>query len=180
MLLLLAVSACALRAPPRHGISMSAGTPIRRRQLGTSDLVVSDVCLGTMTWGKQNTLEEGVQQLDCAFDDYGLNFLDTAEMYPVPTEAETQGRTDETIGAWLKKRGRRDDVVLASKICGASERITWVRDDGRGTRVTKRDMEEGVDASLERLGTDYVDLLQIHWPDRYAVSYTHLTLPTKA
>ena len=82
MLLLLAVSACALRAPPRHGISMSAGTPIRRRQLGTSDLVVSDVCLGTMTWGKQNTLEEGVQQLDCAFDDYGLNFLDTAEMYP--------------------------------------------------------------------------------------------------
>ena len=89
MLLLLAVSACALRSPPRHAISMSAGTPIRRRQLGTSDLVVSDVCLGTMTWGKQNTLEEGVQQLDCAFDEYGLNFLDTAEMYPVPTEAET-------------------------------------------------------------------------------------------
>ena len=79
MLLLLAVSACALRAPPRHAISMSAGTPIRRRQLGTSDLVVSDVCLGTMTWGKQNTLEEGVQQLDCAFDEYGLNFLDTAD-----------------------------------------------------------------------------------------------------
>ena len=77
MLLLLAVSACALRSPPRHAISMSAGTPIRRRQLGTSDLVVSDVCLGTMTWGKQNTLEEGVQQLDCAFDEYGLNFLDS-------------------------------------------------------------------------------------------------------
>ena len=146
---------------------MSAGTPIRRRQLGTSDLVVSDVCLGTMTWGKQNTLEEGVQQLDCAFDDYGLNFLDTAEMYPVPTEAETQGKTDETIGAWLKKRGRRDDVVLASKICGASERITWVRGDGRGTRVTEADIVEGVEGSLKRLGTDYIDLLQIHWPDRY-------------
>ena len=167
MLLLLAVSACALRAPPRHAISMSAGTPIRRRQLGTSDLVVSDVCLGTMTWGKQNTLEEGVQQLDCAFDDYGLNFLDTAEMYPVPTEAETQGRTDETIGAWLRKRGRRDDVILASKICGASERITWVRGDGRGTRVTEADIVEGVEGSLRRLGTDYIDLLQIHWPDRY-------------
>jgi len=156
MLLLLAVSACALRAPPRHAISMSAGTPIRRRQLGTSDLVVSDVCLGTMTWGKQNTLEEGVQQLDCAFDEYGLNFLDTAEMYPVPTEAETQGKTDETIGAWLKKRGRRDDVVLASKICGASERITWVRGDGRGTRVTEADIVEGVEGSLRRLGTDYM------------------------
>ena len=146
---------------------MSAGTPVRRRQLGTSDLVVSDVCLGTMTWGKQNTLEEGVQQLDCAFDEYGLNFLDTAEMYPVPTEAETQGKTDETIGAWLKKRGRRDDVVLASKICGASERITWVRGDGRGTRVTEADIVEGVEGSLRRLGTDYIDLLQIHWPDRY-------------
>ena len=148
---------------------MSAGTPIRRRQLGTSDLVVSDVCLGTMTWGKQNTLEEGVQQLDCAFDEYGLNFLDTAEMYPVPTEAETQGKTDETIGAWLKKRGRRDDVVLASKICGASERITWVRGDGRGTRVTEADIVEGVEGSLRRLGTDYIDLLQIHWPEREAV-----------
>ena len=141
--------------------------PIRRRQLGRSELVVSDVCLGTMTWGKQNTLEEGVSQLDLAFDDYGINFLDTAEMYPVPTEAETQGETDRTIGEWLRRRGRRDDVVLASKICGASERITWVRGDGRGTRVTQADIEEGVEGSLKRLGTDYIDLLQIHWPDRY-------------
>lgn len=150
-------------------LRMSAvGTkPIARKKLGSSDLLVSDVCLGTMTWGKQNTLDEGVAQLDLAFDDYDINFLDTAEMYPVPTEPETQGATDRTIGAWLKKRGRRDDVVLASKICGASERITWVRGDGRGTRVSPADVREGVEASLARLGTDYVDLLQIHWPDRY-------------
>ena len=158
------LAACCATA---HALSATQQKTIQRRQLGSSDLVVSDVCLGTMTWGKQNTLEEGVSQLNMAFDDYGINFLDTAEMYPVPTEAETQGATDKTIGEWLRRRGKRDDVVLASKICGASERITWVRDDGRGTRVTKRDMEEGVDASLKRLGTDYVDLLQIHWPDRY-------------
>ena len=163
LFLLLVAGASALRAP----MTMSAGTPIRRRLLGKSDLMVSDVCLGTMTWGKQNTLEEGVRQLEMAVDEYGINFIDTAEMYPIPTEAETQGKTDETIGAWLKKRGRRDDVVLASKICGASERITWVRGDGRGTRVTEADIVEGVEASLKRLGTDYLDLLQIHWPDRY-------------
>ena len=101
---------------------MSAGTPIRRRQLGTSDLVVSDVCLGTMTWGKQNTLEEGVHTLT-TFDEYGLNFLgDTAEMPRVPTEAEPleDGRA---IGAWLKKRGRRDDVGSGLEVCGASERL---------------------------------------------------------
>ena len=103
-------------------LHMSAvGTkPIARKKLGSSDLLVSDVCLGTMTWGKQNTLDEGVAQLDLAFDDYDINFLDTAEMYPVPTEPETQGATDRTIGAWLKKRGRRDDVVLASTIIGAT------------------------------------------------------------
>ena len=157
----------ALGAGVAGALSATATRTIRRRQLGSSDLVVSDVCLGTMTWGKQNTLEEGVSQLDMAFDEYGINFLDTAEMYPVPTEAATQGETDKTIGEWLRRRGKRDDVVLASKICGASERITWVRGDGRGTRVTRADVEEGVDASLARLGTDYIDLLQIHWPDRY-------------
>ncbi|KAH8069933.1 oxidoreductase [Aureococcus anophagefferens] len=132
------LAACCATA---HALSATQQKTIQRRQLGSSDLVVSDVCLGTMTWGKQNTLEEGVSQLNMAFDDYGINFLDTAEMYPVPTEAETQGATDKTIGEWLRRRGKRDDVVLASKICGASERITWVRDDGRGTRI--------------------------HWPDRY-------------
>ena len=107
------LAACCATA---HALSATQQKTIQRRQLGSSDLVVSDVCLGTMTWGKQNTLEEGVSQLNMAFDDYGINFLDTAEMYPVPTEAETQGATDETIGEWLRRRGKRDDVVLASKI----------------------------------------------------------------
>eukprot|EP00634_Sargassococcus_sp_CCMP2135_P011791 CAMPEP_0198662474 /NCGR_PEP_ID=MMETSP1467-20131203/47642_1 /TAXON_ID=1462469 /ORGANISM="unid. sp., Strain CCMP2135" /LENGTH=334 /DNA_ID=CAMNT_0044398963 /DNA_START=38 /DNA_END=1042 /DNA_ORIENTATION=- len=119
-----------------------------------------------MTFGKQNTREEGVAQLREAFDVYGLNFLDTAEMYPVPTEATTQGETDRTIAAWLKTQ-KREDVVLASKVCGASERIDWIRKDGRAPRVSKEDIVESVEASLERLGTDYLDLLQIHWPDRY-------------
>lgn len=140
---------------------------IPRVQLGSSSLKVSEVCLGTMTWGKQNTMEEGVEQLNLAFDEYGLNFLDTAEMYPVPTEASTQGATDLTIAKWLKSRKNRAEVVLASKVCGASDRIDWVRKDKRKPRVTKADIVESVDMSLERLGTDYIDLLQIHWPDRY-------------
>lgn len=135
--------------------------------LGDSDLSVSKVCLGTMTWGEQNTLEEGVQQLDIAFNEYGINFLDTAEMYPVPTKAETQGATDRTVAEWLKRRGKRDDVVLATKVAGRSERITWLRKHGEGTKVRRTDILESVDASLKRLGTDYVDLLQIHWPERY-------------
>ncbi|KAJ8604893.1 hypothetical protein CTAYLR_004306 [Chrysophaeum taylorii] len=140
--------------------------PIPRARLGQSELVVSEVCLGTMTWGKQNTIDEGVAQLNQAVDEFGLNFIDTAEMYPVPTEAATQGETDRTIAKWLEGRNR-EEVVLATKVCGASSRIDWVRSDGRTPRVTPADIEESVDASLERLGTDYVDLLQIHWPDRY-------------
>lgn len=112
-------------------------------------------------------MEEGLAQLDMAFDSYGLNMLDTAEMYPVPTEAQTQGQTDKVIGEWLRSRGRRSQVVLASKVCGASERINWVRSDGRKPRVCEADIVESVEASLERLHTDYIDLLQIHWPDRY-------------
>lgn len=135
--------------------------------LGDSDLKVSKVCLGTMTWGEQNTLEEGVQQLDMAFNECGINFLDTAEMYPVPTKAETQGATDRTVCEWLKRRGKRDDVILATKVAGNSDRLTWLRKHGKGTKVRRADIMESVDASLKRLGTDYIDLLQIHWPDRY-------------
>lgn len=134
--------------------------------LGSSDLVVSKVCMGTMTFGKQNTLEEGVQQLNLAFDKYGVNFLDTAEMYPVPTEPTTQGQTDRTVAAFLKGR-KREDVILATKVSGRNERATWLRKDGSSTKVTREQILESVDSSLERLGTDYIDLLQIHWPDRY-------------
>eukprot|EP00195_Chlamydomonas_chlamydogama_P008782 CAMPEP_0202895972 /NCGR_PEP_ID=MMETSP1392-20130828/5060_1 /ASSEMBLY_ACC=CAM_ASM_000868 /TAXON_ID=225041 /ORGANISM="Chlamydomonas chlamydogama, Strain SAG 11-48b" /LENGTH=332 /DNA_ID=CAMNT_0049581173 /DNA_START=217 /DNA_END=1215 /DNA_ORIENTATION=- len=118
-----------------------------------------------MTFGKQNTEAEAHEQLSYSWDQ-GINFLDTAEMYPVPTEASTQGSTDRYIGSWLKSR-KRDSVILATKVSGYSERTTWVRDPPRTTRVNREQVLESVDRSLQRLGTDYIDLLQIHWPDRY-------------
>lgn len=136
-----------------------------RVKLGDSDLSVSACCLGTMTWGKQNTEAEAHEQLSFALDQ-GINFIDTAEMYPVPTEASTQGLTDKFIGSWLKGR-KREEVVLASKVSGYSDRTTWVRDPPRTTRVDRQQIVESVDASLKRLGTSHIDLLQIHWPDRY-------------
>jgi aryl-alcohol dehydrogenase-like predicted oxidoreductase len=134
-------------------------------RLGSSDLLVSKVCLGTMTWGQQNTIDEAHAQLDVAFDECGVNFLDTAEMYPVPTKKETQGETDRYIGAWLAKRDR-SKVILATKVAGPG--ITWLPGrNGHKSRVTAKEIELSVDSSLQRLGTEYIDLLQIHWPDRY-------------
>jgi aryl-alcohol dehydrogenase-like predicted oxidoreductase len=130
------------------------------------DCLVSKVCMGTMTFGKQNTLEEGVTQLNTAFDEYGVNFLDTAEMYPVPGSPETKGKTDDTVAAFLKGRAR-EDVILATKVSGRSERIDWLRADGSSTQVNRAQIIESVDASLKRLGTDYIDLLQVHWPGTY-------------
>jgi aryl-alcohol dehydrogenase-like predicted oxidoreductase len=135
-------------------------------KVGTSNLVVSKVCMGTMTFGEQNTIDEGVEQLNKAWDEYGVNFLDTAEMYPVPTKAETAGRTDQAVAKFIKSRSR-DDVILATKVAGRSERINWLRKDGSSTVVNRKQILESVDASLSRLGVDYIDLLQIHWPDRY-------------
>ncbi|EFJ49001.1 hypothetical protein VOLCADRAFT_80874 [Volvox carteri f. nagariensis] len=138
-----------------------------RVRLGESDLLVSACCLGTMTWGKQNTEAEAHEQLSYAWDQ-GINFLDTAEMYPIPIEAATQGRTDRYIGTWLKSSGRRrEDVVLATKVCGFSDRATWVRNPPRTTQVSRDQIVESVDASLKRLQVDHIDLLQIHWPERY-------------
>ena len=122
--------------------------------------------MGTMTFGEQNTIDEGVEQLNKAWDEYGVNFLDTAEMYPVPTKAETAGRTDQAVAKFIKSRSR-DDVILATKVAGRSERINWLRKDGSSTVVNRKQILESVDASLSRLGVDYIDLLQIHWPDRY-------------
>uniref|UniRef100_A0A7S0HUD1 NADP-dependent oxidoreductase domain-containing protein n=1 Tax=Hanusia phi TaxID=3032 RepID=A0A7S0HUD1_9CRYP len=136
-------------------------------KLGSSDLKVSRCCLGTMTWGQQNTMDEGVEQLNVAFDEFGVNFIDTAEMYPIPVKAETQGDTDRTIAKWLKTK-KREDVVLATKVAGYSDRITWLPGrDGKGSRVTRKEILTSVDESLKRLNTDYIDLLQIHWPDRH-------------
>lgn len=138
------------------------------QQLGDSDLVVSKVCMGTMTIGEQNTIAEGVEQLVKAFDEYGVNCIDTAEMYPVPTKPHTQGETDRCVAEFLKTRDR-SSVILATKVAGRSERITWLprRKEGTSASVTREQILDSVDASLERLGTDYIDLLQIHWPDRY-------------
>ena len=119
-------------------------------KLGNSDLVVSKVCLGTMTWGQQNTQEEGVDQMNLAFDKYGVNFLDTAEMYPVPTKAETQGLTDLCVAKFLSTRDR-SKVVLATKVAGASDGITWLPGrGGKGSRVRESDIIVSVDASLKR------------------------------
>jgi len=134
------------------------------RQLGTTDIEVSAICLGTMTFGEQNREAEGHAQLDRAMD-AGVNFIDTAEMYPVPPRAETQGRTEQTIGNWLASRGRRDDIILATKVAGpGGDWLPYIR--GGNNRLDRANIEAAVDASLKRLQTDYIDLYQLHWPDR--------------
>jgi aryl-alcohol dehydrogenase-like predicted oxidoreductase len=134
---------------------------MKYRPLGTTGLEVSALCLGTMTWGEQNTEAEAHEQLDYAVDQ-GINFIDTAEMYPVPPKAETQGLTEQYVGTWLKRRSDRDKLVLATKIAGPG--MDHVR-DGK-SRFTKAQLHDAVDASLQRLQTDYIDLYQLHWPAR--------------
>lgn len=131
------------------------------KNLGNSDLVVSDLCLGSMTWGTQNTPAEGHAQIDRALA-AGINLIDTAEMYPVnPVSAETTGRTEEIIGQWVETSGRRADVVLATKHSGAG--MAHVRD---GAPISSRTIPGTVEGSLRRLKTDYIDLYQFHWPNR--------------
>eukprot|EP01035_Chromulina_nebulosa_P020129 gene20129-26136_t len=133
--------------------------------LGDSDLKISKITLGTMTFGEQNSESDAHEQLSLAFNKYGINTLDTAEIYPVPTKAETQGKTDKYISSWLKTVDR-SKVILATKVAGPG--VTWLPGrNGQKSRVSKHDILESVDNSLKRLSTDYIDLLQIHWPDRY-------------
>lgn len=132
---------------------------MRQVDLGRTGIKVSELCLGTMTWGSQNTEAEGHAQMDLALD-RGVNFWDTAEMYPVnPVKKETAGRTEAIIGSWLASRGGRDRLVLATKVAGPNNAIR----DGEPTAAT---MRQALEASLKRLKTDYVDLYQIHWPNR--------------
>ncbi len=131
--------------------------------LGKTDLKVSKICLGTMTWGEQNTEAEGHEQMDYALDQ-GVNFWDTAELYSVATRAETYGSTEKIIGSWFKKSGKRDKVVLASKIAGPSPNLPWVR-NGK-IDFSKASINAAIEMSLKRLQTDYVDLYQLHWPER--------------
>lgn len=134
------------------------------RPLGRTGLKVSLICLGTMTWGHQNTEAEAHAQMDYALD-HGINFWDTAEMYPVPPQAPTYGRTEELIGSWLSSRKRRGDIVLATKVGGPDTvRFPYVR-DGK-PRLNRKHIEQAIDDSLKRLRTDHVDLYQLHWPDR--------------
>ncbi|SET01265.1 MULTISPECIES: NADP(H)-dependent aldo-keto reductase [Marinobacter] len=135
---------------------------MEKRRLGRTDLDVSLICLGTMTWGEQNTEQEAFEQLDYATGE-GINFIDAAEMYPVPPKAETQGLTEQYLGNWLARRGRRDDLVIASKVAGPGNGLTYLRN---GPRLTREHIREACDASLKRLQTDYIDLYQVHWPDR--------------
>ena len=133
------------------------------RRLGRSDIEVSAICLGSMTWGEQNSEAEGFEQMDFALD-RGINFIDTAESYAAPMSPETCGRTEEIIGNWLAARGRRDRVVLATKVTGPSSSLGYVR--GEPPRHDRRQIAAAIDGSLKRLKTDYVDLYQLHWPDR--------------
>ncbi|MFG1477985.1 aldo/keto reductase [Xanthobacter sp. V4C-4] len=134
------------------------------RPLGRTDIKVSSIALGTMTFGQQNTEAEGHAQLDLALD-RGINLIDTAETYSIPPKPETQGSTERIIGTWLKARGARDKVVIATKVVGRSDN-TWLRAGGAKTRLDAKNIAFAIDGSLKRLQTDYVDLYQLHWPDR--------------
>jgi aryl-alcohol dehydrogenase-like predicted oxidoreductase len=137
---------------------------VQYRRLGETDLKVSVVALGTMTWGEQNTESEAHLQLDAAVD-AGVNLIDTAEMYPIPPREETQGRTESYIGTWLRRRGGRDRILLATKAAGPAEDwMPWLR-AGR-SRFNRHHLELALEGSLKRLQTDHVDLYQLHWPER--------------
>ncbi|HDZ56586.1 MAG TPA: NADP(H)-dependent aldo-keto reductase [Pseudomonas xinjiangensis] len=133
------------------------------RPLGRSQLKVSALCLGTMTWGEQNSQAEAFAQIDRARD-AGVNFIDTAEMYPVPPRGETYGETERIIGNYFKERGQRENWILASKVAGPSRDMKHIREGS--TRLTREYITAALDASLKRLQTDYIDLYQLHWPDR--------------
>ena len=135
------------------------------RKLGNTDVDVSVICLGTMTYGEQNTETEAHEQIDYAVS-RGVNFFDTAELYAIPPRAETQGLTEQYIGNWLKRTGKRNDIVPATKVAGPAEGwLPHIRDEAT-RRLDRKNIEAAIDASLKRLQTDYVDLYQLHWPDR--------------
>jgi aryl-alcohol dehydrogenase-like predicted oxidoreductase len=137
---------------------------LQRNPLGRTGLTVPNICLGTMTFGQQNTEAEGHAQMDLALE-RGIDFFDTAELYSIPPKPETAGSTERIIGSWMKARGNRDRIFLATKIVGRSP-MNWFRENGGGTRIDKAQIDEAVTGSLKRLQTDRIDLYQLHWPDR--------------
>jgi aryl-alcohol dehydrogenase-like predicted oxidoreductase len=134
---------------------------MKYKKLGTTDLDVSLICLGTMTWGTQNSEEDAFEQMDYSVSK-GINFFDTAELYSVPPTAESYGKTEKMIGNWFEKRKNREKVILASKIAGP--RCDWIR--GGKNSYNEKNLGEAIDGSLKRLKTDYIDLYQLHWPER--------------
>ena len=133
---------------------------MKYRKLGSTNLDVSLICLGTMTYGEQNNESEAHEQLNYALSQ-GVNFIDTAEMYAIPPKEETQGRTEEIIGSWLAKRNDRKDIIVATKVAGPG--MEYLRG---GSRLNKKQISQAIDQSLSRLQTDYIDLYQVHWPER--------------
>ena len=131
------------------------------KKLGNTNLNVSTICLGTMTYGEQNSSNDGFQQMDFALDQ-GINFFDTAEIYPSPCFEKTYGSTEKIIGNWFKEKKNRDRVILASKVSGPG--LSWVR--GGGPQYSEKSITEALEKSLKRLQTDYIDLYQLHWPER--------------
>ncbi len=131
------------------------------KKLGTTDIDVSLICLGTMTWGTQNTERDAFEQMDYAVSQ-GINFFDTAELYSVPPTSESFGKTEIMIGNWFEKRKNRDKIILASKVAGPG--CNWIR--GGGNNFDEKKIKEAIDGSLKRLKTDYIDLYQLHWPER--------------
>ncbi len=135
------------------------------RKLGRTDIDVSSICLGTMTFGEQNTKADGFAQMDRSVD-AGINFFDMAELYSIPPKAETTGRTEEIVGDWLEARKNRDKIIIATKTVGRTTGSTWFRDSNEDSKLDLPNIREAVEKSLRRLKTDYIDLYQIHWPDR--------------
>jgi len=135
---------------------------MEKRRLGHTDIEVSKICLGTMTWGDQNSADEAFAQLDLALE-RGINFIDTAEMYPVPPKADTYTKTEQYIGNWLEKRKNRADIILATKVVGRTSNA-YMREQPIG--LDRKNITQALEGSLRRLKTDYIDLYQLHWPDR--------------
>jgi aryl-alcohol dehydrogenase-like predicted oxidoreductase len=153
-----------LKLPPAQPHKIPTGeNSMHKRRLGRTDLLVSQLCLGSMTWGQQNIEADGHAQMDIAFS-RGVNFIDTAELYPIPPKPETQGRTETIIGNWMKAKRNRDQVILASKVVGRTAN-TWFR-GGRPSKLVRADIFDAVEKSLTRLNSDYIDLYQVHWPER--------------
>ena len=146
---------------------------MRYRKLGTTDLSVSVICLGTMTFGEQNSQQDGFDQMDYALE-RGVNFFDTAELYAVMPRKETYGKTEEIIGNWFQEKKNRDKIILASKIASKSDGLEWIREGSDKLGFDKKNMNAAIDASLKRLKTDYIDLYQLHWPERKVPKFGQL------